>query len=438
MKKILFLENRLRTYVWQWMADFLEDRGYEIYWIVENHYYKPKGKNVFVIPYPKDEDIEKAKKLGIPKDIFDYVTFTDRNLYIFDCKNADYYYHYYNQIRDYLLDVLPDLVIGECTQFYELLAISVCKQENILYLHPSTCRYPVDRFSFYQYDTLRPYKGSGDVYPYDEALNLANSIVSRSILPIYMVEPSFSWKRFLETQKDKLIKTYCYYCGEHYCTPSPKKKLRFNNKRDKLVEKWNALSKNKPWEDAIKHKFVVMYPMHMQPEANLDVWGYPFRNQADTIKKIADQLKDDEILVVKPNPKAKYELTDELLSLLASRDNIVTVPLETPMAIAFGKTGLVVTVTGTIAMECIVSNKPVVTLVKTLNNNQRNCPYLNDLLKLRPFIDKAKNGEFIQISDDERVAYINEIVKTSYKGSPYTTSYDEGMANALLDVLVTV
>ena len=438
MKKVLFLENRLRTHVWQWMADFLEDRGYEIYWIVENHYYKPKGKNVFVIPYPKEQDIEKAKKLGIPKDIFDYVTFTDRNLNHFGCTNTDYYYYYYNQIREQLESICPDLVIGESTQFHELLTISLCMRMDILYLHPSTCRYPVDRFSFYKYNTLEPFKVSGEEYTYEEALSLANDIANRSTIPSYMVKPAFSWRRWFDEQKEKLINTFCYYSGERYCTPSPLRKIQLNQHRNKLVKKWERLAIKKQWEIAILNKFVVMYPMQMQPEANLDVWGYPYRNQADTIKKIADQLKDDEILVVKPNPKAKYELTDELLSLLASRDNIVTVPLETPMAIAFGKTGLVVTVTGTIAMECIVSNKPVVTLVKTLNNNQRNCPYLNDLLKLRPFIDKAKNGEFIQISDDERVAYINEIVKTSYKGSPYTTSYDEGMANALLDVLVTV
>jgi hypothetical protein len=178
-----------------------------------------------------------------------------------------------------------------------------------------------------------------------------------------------------------------------------------------------------------------MYPMQMQPEANLDVWGYPYRNQTETIRKIAEQLSENEILVVKPNPKAKYELTDDLMALLKSRDNIIVVPLATPMAKVFSKTNLVVVTTGTVAMECIVANKPVVTLVNTLNNKQRNCPYLDDLTKLRQFIDKAKNGEYIKISDAERVAYINELVRTSYEGSPYSTSSNKGMLKALCEVL---
>lgn len=434
-KKILFLENRYRTYAWQWMADFLEKKGCEIYWIVQNHYFTPKGENIYVIPYPSDKDILNAKERGVPSDIFDYVSFIDRNLYIFGCKNTDYYYYYYNEIKDYILKVSPDLVIGECTQFYELLAISICKQEEILYLHPCTCRYPVDRFSFYQYNTLTPYKGSGEEYPYEEALQLANDIANRSTQPSYMIIPPFSWKGWLEDKKDKLIKSYCYLRGEHFCTPSIVKKKKKNQQRDELVKKWEVLASSKQWENRIQNKFVVMYPMQMQPEANLDVWGYPYRDQTETIRKIAEQLEEDEVLVVKPNPKAKYELTDELLTFLASRNNVLVVPLLTPMANVFEKTDLVVAVTGTIAMECIVSNKPVVTLAKTMNNQQRNCPYLDDLMRLRPFIDMAKNGEYVKISDDERVAYINELVRTSYQGSLYTISNDEGMEKALIDII---
>lgn len=435
MKKVLFIENRWRTRAWQWMADFLEEKGCGIYWIVQNHFFTPSGKNINVIPYPTEKDILEAKKRGIPKDVLDYVSFTDRNLYVFGCENNDYYYYYYNQIRDYILKVGPNLVIGESTQFYELLAISVCKQEGILYLHPSTCRYPVDRFAFYQYNTLEPYKGSGEEYSYEEALKLANDIANRSTQPTYMVIPPFSLGRWFNDIKDKFIKTYCYYGGEHYCTPSLGKKRQLNRHRDELVERWESLAREKKWEETINNKFVVMYPMQMQPEANLDVWGYPYRNQADTIQKIVDQLKENEILVVKPNPKAKYELTDELMSILKFNDNVVIVPLATPMAKVFSKTDLVVVVTGTIAMECVVSNKAVVTLANTINNKQQNCPYLDDLMKLRPFIDKAKKGEYIKISDDERVDYINELVRTSFKGNPYSFTNDPGMENALLGIL---
>ena len=51
-RRILFVENRYRTYFWEEMANRLEKDGHEIYFIVENHAFVPKRKNVYVIPYP--------------------------------------------------------------------------------------------------------------------------------------------------------------------------------------------------------------------------------------------------------------------------------------------------------------------------------------------------------------------------------------------------
>ncbi len=304
--KVGFLENRLRTYGWQWIADYLEEKGCEVYWIVENHYYKPRGKNVYVIPYPSKKDILEAQKTGMLQEIYDYVAFSDRNLNYYGCERADYYFYYYNFIKEKLLKVQPDCVIGECTQFYELLTICFCKLEKILFLHPSSCRYPVDRFSFYKYDTLETYKGSGKEFKYDKALQLANDIANRSTQPSYMIKPPFSLKRWFETQKNKIIYAYSYYTGEHYCTPSIPRKRILVKRRNLIVNKWNELASEKNWEEKIKNKFVVMYPMQMQPEANLDVWGYPYKDQKKTIRLISEQLQADEILIVKPNPKAKF------------------------------------------------------------------------------------------------------------------------------------
>lgn len=435
MKKILFIENRQRTWVWQWMADFLEENGCEVYWIVENHYFKPRGKNVYVIPYPTKKDIQIAKVKGMPQQLFDYVTYVDRNIYCFKCKSTDYIYYYYNAIRDIILSIRPDITIGESTLVHELLSIFICKQEGFLFLHPSSCRYPVDNFSFYLYNTLEPFMGSGESLSYEEALLIANNIANRIIQPSYMSKNTFSWKKYFEIQYNKLLFTYCYFRGERYCTPSPWRKIQLNAQRKKLLKKWELLTSERPWEMEIKEKFVVMYPMQMQPEANLDVWGYPYRNQADTIKRIADQLKDDEILLVKPNPKVKYELTEELLSLLTSYDNISIIPISTSMTEVFPKTNIVVAVTGTITIECIVSNKPVVTLINTLNNKQRNCLYLDDLMKFRQCIEKVKSGNFETITDKERTDFIQELAAKSYKGSPYTYYRNKGAQKALLDIL---
>ena len=55
-----------------------------------------------------------------------------------------------NTISNAIEKIKPDLVFGESTLFHELLVINACKSRGILYLHPSSCRYPTNRFSFYK------------------------------------------------------------------------------------------------------------------------------------------------------------------------------------------------------------------------------------------------------------------------------------------------
>ena len=53
-----------------------------------------------------------------------------------------------------------------------LLTIKICKEKNILFLHPTSCRYPSGRFSFYKYDTVQPYLGSNELLPLNNATNI--------------------------------------------------------------------------------------------------------------------------------------------------------------------------------------------------------------------------------------------------------------------------
>lgn len=435
MKRILFIENRQHTFTWEWIADYLRNFECEIYWIVENHFYAPKGRNVFKIPYPKRADIDVARKKGMPEEVRAYIAFTDRNVNFYGCSDTSYYYYYYHEISRLLGMISPDYVFGESTQFHELITISICKSRKILYLQPTSCRYPANRFSFYLYDTLEPYGVSGESYTYKQALLLANDIANRNTEPSYMKDPPFCWKDFLQKQFDKLTHSYNYLMGERFCTPMPMKKIELDMHRGRLAKRWNEIAEKESWEELIDGKTVIMYPMQMQPEANLEVWGYPYKDQTATIRIIADQLEDDEVLLVKPNPRAKYELTDELISLVSNHKRIVIVKLNTPMSHVFIKTTLVVVVTGTTAMECILANKPVVTLANTLNNKQRNCPYVKKLADVRRFIDLAKKNNYIQITDDEKVGFINELVKTSFVGNPDGKDRDENVLNAFAKIL---
>jgi len=433
MKRIIFIENRLQTYTWEWMVNHLDNNGHKVHWIVENHHFIPKKGVVHIIPYPHNSDIEVNNDI-MPEGLREYISDTDRNFNYFGHKDTSHYSYYYGKIKEIIDSVKPDFVFGECTEFHELIASLYCKSVGIIYLNLSSCRYPVDRFAFYQYNTFEPYKGSNESYSYSDALALANEIANRSTQPFYMAPHKFSISDYMINLKYKVVNTICYFAGEKYCTPSPFRKYLLEKRLKRLVKMW-VKSANEDWRSKIAGRFVVMYPMQMQPESNIDVTGHPYQNQTNTIKTISELLYDDELLIVKPNPHAKYELTEEMMEVIHSSPNIVIVPFSTAMGEVLPCSDLVLTITGTIAIECILSNKPVVTMIKTINNNQDNCKYLKDFSQLRSQIDAVKSNRFPQISDEKKVEFVNKLVSTSYKGYPYGLKVDNNVLDALDKIL---
>jgi hypothetical protein len=165
---------------------------------------------------------------------------------------------------------------------------------------------------------------------------------------------------------DKARITLGWVRGERFVTPSPLRKIvltvsqkysrrlwdRYCNKN---IERWHSLiASKKPW---------ALYALQMQPEGNIDVWGQPWNNQTDIIAKAARSLEAiGANLVVKPNPKSKYELSRELLRVVREHSNIIALPHSSQMANVFPHATIVLTVTGTILMESIFAQKPVASL----------------------------------------------------------------------------
>lgn len=410
--KLLFIENRYKTYFYDEICKHLE-KEHEIYWIVQNPKFLPQTGDIYPIPFL-------SKKTKINKDIdLSYILESDRQQHFFNKKATSYFYYYHDKINTIIQRLRPDIVFGESTAFHELLAINICRTLDILYLNPSTCRYPVGRFSLYQYDTLTPFGGSNQILSKEEGYNIIDNIINRDVKPDYMKTVSFSR---INSIRDKLKMITSYYSGESYNTPSPWIKFTKERKKKKHIKLWDKLAIS----SIDKNKFSVLYPLQMQPEANIDVWGRPYRDQLKTIQKLYKQLNEGEILYVKPNPKSKYELSEKLINFIKNNPGIVALRHDVSMNAIFADIDLFVTVTGTIAIECIFANKPVVTLVKTLNNKAANCIYLKDLKLLQEQILKVRNHDFPSISKEEKLDFLNLLNASSFKGvvsDPYNSTY---------------
>lgn len=401
--RLLFIENRYKTLFFDPIAKLLEKEGHEVFWMVQNHNFTPKNGKKYIIPYPKKKDVV-SKEVDLSE-----VMTSDRQLNFFNLKSKKHFYYYYDRIRDIFNDCKPDVVFGECTLFHELLAIKIAREKDILFLHPSSCRYPKERFSFYLYDSVVPYKGSLENLNPDTAKEIISSIANRSVKPDYMKKAKSDHVKKIK-DKIKIIKGRL--AGERYNTPSIYTKYTIEKKKEKNIALWDA----KSTKELDSSHFVVLYPLHLQPEANIDVWGRPRRDQTKNIKDIADQLQGNQILYVKPNPKSKYELSEELIKLCSTHKHVRMIHHSVSMDALFNDIDLVITVNGTIAIECICSNKPVLTLIKSLYNTAPNCIYLEDINNLPTFIDTIIKGNYNNITQLQQLDFLNLLNNTSYDG----------------------
>lgn len=408
--KILFVENRYKTYLWEIVGEEYLKLGHEIHFIVQNHCFIPKNSKFKVhrLKYPFSN-----KENLIPSDTEKYkkIIKSNRGLKYFGIEYNGFIAHYGKQIEKLVTNINPDIAFGESTLFHELLIIDACKARDILYLNPSSSRYPKNRFVFYKHDTLEPYKGSKEILPKIDAESLAFSIGKRESLPDYMNQKLQRIKiSNLFNDKIKLIRGY--YSGEKYNTPSPFAKCIIENKSKKNIKYWEYLS-----SDLDISKFNIMYPLQMQPEANIDVWGYPYCNQAQIVEWIINNLTNGEQLVIKPNPKSKYEISKELINVIKMYpEKVCVLSHKVKMSDVWDEMDFVITVTGTVSIECIFDDKPVAMFGLGIQRDQKNCLSIDFDSNLSSITTKIRMGNFPRLTKEEKGEFVNKLLSTSYEG----------------------
>ncbi|SFK08128.1 hypothetical protein SAMN04488082_113105 [Desulfomicrobium apsheronum] len=409
--KIAFVENRYKTFFWESISKYFEEKGHETTWIIQNLKFIPSCKNICTIPYPQKSNLSKIQNYDF-SDIFN----ADRSINYFK-GTTHHYEYYYEKIKKWMVREDPDVVIGESTLFHELLTIKICKKFGILYINPSMVGYPHGRFSAYKYNTKEPI-GHNDQIPSDnECLQIANDIKNRIKKPDYMYKTkgkesnrNFPTPNSIENKYD-ILRSYAH--GEKYNTPSPIIKTLLEINRKYSSYKWQKKSiKN---IDNIRN-YKLLYPLQMQPEANLDVWGIKYRNQEKLLIEMAELLNDKWTILVKSNPKFKYEMNAKKIASIIKNKKIKLLPLETEMSDIFNKIDLFCTVTGTIAIECSLSGKPIVQLGKSILDNNKNIFNIKKLEEIISITKTIENNNYLPHDDTERINIIKKLFKTTFEG----------------------
>jgi hypothetical protein len=343
--RLLFLENREKTYFWAAIAQRLADEGHDVAWLVQNPVFaKALPGRVNRIPFPRREDLN---------DTLDLAAFpalaTDRGREHFGAGHS--HYAYYAQRIEAIIDqAAPDLVIGEPTLFHELLAVDFCDRKSIPFAHPVGERYPAGRFAIYAGATQRPILESGDRLEEGDALELATRIAAGRTIPFYIARGSrlTRLRNRLRWGVTRWRVIAGRWRGERYNTPSPRRKLALNRATRANLARWTEAASIPPVPDR-----AILYPLQMQPENTIDVWGRPDWDQVAIIRRILAGTPEDVAVAVKANPKPYYELSGELLDFCLSQPRVHLLPAEMGMIEALGLTTGAITVTGTVGYEAV-------------------------------------------------------------------------------------
>ena len=435
--RILFIEVRSKTYSYQQVAQELQKLGHEIVWLVYNHSIKPSCGSVHTIPYPSKKQLEYDQS-KLNTENFKKVADSDRNV-LYLKGGINHYPYYWNQISQILDTEKPDVVLGEPSPFYAVMCGLLCKEKGIPMFSESVARYPRDRFTFNPPDRYHQISSSGDKIVFEEAKQKWSEIVSRTTRPEYMDQFSRKEFHYLRIYWLYSLHRIGYYYqhlkGERYLTRS----LLHNFKEKRLIKNNHVLWDQMAETSINSSEFVILYPLQYQPEYNLDVWGTQYRNQIETIRKIVANMPDGCVLYVKPNPARGLEISQDLVNFVRESKKTTAIKTNVNMSEVFNDIDMVITVTGTVAIECVFSGKPVISLAETETSRFRGCIKPDDIDAISGLIELAKKGEFPLADDDEKYRFYSHLLDSSHAGmmQDFLMVYGKLMGDDNLKKLVT-
>lgn len=115
--------------------------------------------------------------------------------------------------------------------------------------------------------------------------------------------------------------------------------------------------------DFVENTEYILYPLHYEPEACVEYFGFRHNNQISLIGDIAHSLSVNQILVVKEHPQQVGALlTKEFRDIKKRHKNILFVSGEVSSFDIFSHINYLVTLNGTIGFEYWLRKKPVIVL----------------------------------------------------------------------------
>jgi hypothetical protein len=307
-------------------------------------------------------------------------------------------------------------VAGELTWAFELLVDQVCTALGVPFLRAASVRIPDGRFAFFlgrdEKEVLHVRDPGGAEQ--EEARRLLHAYRRRPAPPAYM---AINWSvlRPRWGRVCQLLRHLRDVAGD----PADETTLRpvplvgkylarawrsRRNQRLPLFEK-PCLPPARPF---------VLYTLHLEPEASIDVVGSPFCNQTELVRALARTLPVTHDLWVKEHRVALPNRSLRFYRELAAVPGVRLIdPFANSLAIV-PHADLVVSVSGTVCYEAALLGRPSVTLVPTVFRRAVTADRFNPFADSLAALLAAPGG--LGRSDEELVEFLAGLLAESWPG----------------------
>lgn len=415
-KTLCFIGNFYKTDVYREIANLLITKDVKIYWIIPKtsqykKYADEFGKeNVLLI----DRTITKDN-YNVIKDLkINEILYSSR-VWKYDLKEGTkYLIAVQNLVANFIKKNEIHTIFGENTTAEELLICRLCKcvkELNCDYFSLMTTRIPGKRFYFFE-DERQAQVFKRKNYNSEDKIDLEIKKPSYAILNDKIIRNSMSFSGLLNRFKR-------FITGENIEKTDPdvivNKKTAFLVKTREVINQQRYKRIIKSDLSDIKGKKYVFYGFHKQPESSVDVCGRYMENQLQIVKNIWRQLPPDWYLVIKEHSNAIGDRSPAFFRELIKYPNVILIKESIDSKFIISNAQIVITNTGTMALEAALMGIPAITLSKVVFNCLNYCQYFT-WERFQEFNSLKDTVRYIKSLPNNKSAYENMIKCNSFIG----------------------
>lgn len=415
-KNVCFVANYAKTFLFHEITQQLAFNEINIYWIVTN-----KKMYNFLLKYYKKENILYINLENIKKDNkivcefkLNEIVYGDRSLKYNIDEGIKFLENIQYPIYNFIKINKIKKVFGEITWAHELLIYRICLQKkelDCIYLNPHTIRVPNGYFAFfkdeyqckiYKKNDLSLTQNKKDItIEKPDYLELNNQILKEKRKFIFRLKRlcSFLCSKNKDTNDPTMIQNKFILL-----------KIRIKEELNKELYRFVKTNKLSDFKD----KKILFYALHKQPEASIDVIGRYAENQYLNIINLWRVLPSDWIIIVKEHTNAIGDRDLKFYKKLQAIKGIYFLNETTDSYDIIQKSELIATVSGTVAYEAVLLNKPAITFSKLFFNIFPKCKYLT----IEDFKNINSIYDLLEVSNNNEIEkFTNEILEMSFEGT---------------------